>query len=382
MMKETLDFEDIRPYHDNEVKDVLAGLTTGNSFFRFVKMLFGDIEKSEFDALISRISSIKDFQINLIYAALKSINKSTADGITFSGIEQLEPSKSFLYISNHRDIILDPATLNMLLHENGFDTTRVAIGNNLLTRDWIRDLARLNKSFIVYRGLPLKQLYLYSQKLSRYIKHCIFEDKHSVWIAQREGRAKDGNDITQLSLLKMLSFVERKKPLEHLSKLHIVPVSISYEYDPCDMLKVKEILVKKQNQDYKKTASEDLVSMLTGIKGYKGRIHVSIGQVLTDEIEEIIIHEPEKEHLTALAALLDEKIQRNYKLWPTNYISYDMLVKKPLFQSKYSEEEKNKFKQYFNQRISEIQDPGEKTQAAELFLKIYANPLKNVLRYQ
>ncbi|MFC2126459.1 1-acyl-sn-glycerol-3-phosphate acyltransferase [Bacteroidota bacterium] len=381
-MKAEFDFEDIRPYHDDEVIEVLTRLNKENSFFRFAKMLYRDLKKDDFNALISRISTVKDFQITMVYAALKLVNKSSVDSITIKGINRLDPSQPYLFISNHRDIILDPATLNMLLHENGFDTTRVAIGNNLLNRDWIRDMARLNKSFIVYRNLPLKQLYLYSQKLSRYIRKSIHEDQHSVWIAQREGRAKDGNDVTQLSLLKMLSFVERKKPLEYLSKLHIVPVSISYEYDPCDMLKVREILMKKQNKDYKKTASEDIVSMLTGIKGYKGRINLCLGEKLTGEINQIILREVEKNHLISLAALIDEKIQRNYRLWPTNYIAYDMLVKKSSYQSRYSKEEKSKFLQYFNQKISDIKDPGEKAEAEKLFLMIYANPVKNALRYQ
>jgi hypothetical protein len=381
-MKEEFDFEDIRPYNDDEVRDVLTRLNKESSFFRFAQTLYTDLKQEDLAPLISGISSIRDFQVHMSYPALKFAIKDSVDSISSEGIQNLELGKPYLFISNHRDIILDPATLNMTLHENGFDTTRIAIGNNLLNREWIRDIARLNKSFIVYRNLPLKQLYFYSQKLSRYIRKCIHEDRHSVWIAQREGRAKDGNDVTQLSLLKMLSFVERKKPLEYLWKLNIIPVSISYEYDPCDLLKVREILMKRQNKTYEKTASEDIVSMLTGMKGYKGRIHLCIGDPLNDEIKNLILLEPEKEHLNTLAALLDEKIQKNYHLWPTSYIAYDMLLDQPLFQSKYSNTEKNKFLQYFDQKLSEIKDRGEKKEAEKLFLRIYANPVKNVLRYQ
>lgn len=379
-MIEDLEFEDIRPYYDEEVKGVLLRLQQDNSLYRFAKMMFQNLEKDELDALITHVESIRDFQVKLVYAGLKSLYQKSAEGITFDGLENLDPSNAYLLVSNHRDIILDPATLNMLLYENGFDTTRIAIGNNLLSRPWIRDLARLNKSFIVYRNLPLKQMYTYSQKLSRYIRKSIFTDRQSVWIAQREGRAKDGNDITQLSLLKMLSFVERKQPLEYLSKLRIVPVSISYEYDPCDLLKVREIIYKQQNKNYKKSASEDVVSMLTGLKGYKGRIHLRIGKVLSDEMDYLILHESEREHLTSLAALIDENIQKNYRLWPSNYIAYDLLVDKPLFQSYYSRDDKQKFEEYYKKKISEIKGSSEDT--AKLFLKIYANSVKNVLRYR
>jgi hypothetical protein len=267
----------------------------------------------------------------------------------------------------------------MVLFEHGFKTSRIAIGDNLLSSVWIKIVARLNKSFIVHRNPSLKDSYYISKRLSSYIHHSIFTEKESVWIAQREGRAKDGNDITQVSLLKMLSLGSEDSEFMSLKKLRIVPVSISYEYDPCDILKVIELIEFEKNRAYKKTPMDDIISMSTGLTGYKGRIHLSIGKVLDDEFDGILQHETSKAQFQALAAVIDENIQSTIRLWPDNYVAYDMLMGKKLHANKYKPDDEQHFRKYLEQRLQEKQLCSE--DARHKFLSIYANPTKNQLRY-
>jgi hypothetical protein len=266
----------------------------------------------------------------------------------------------------------------MILFEKGFNTTKVAIGDNLLRKEWIRDLARLNKSFIVHRSPSVKDAFYYSQRLSNYIKKTIVEDRESVWIAQREGRAKDGNDVTQVSLLKMLAYGGDEDKFEYLKSLNFLPVAISYEYDPCDILKVKEIMEKEKNIFYEKNDRADKISMVTGLTGFKGRIHISIGKLIHNEFHDIIHHDTTKEQFSSLAATIDEQIQSNIKLWPTNYIAYDMLMKMETYQNEYTIEEKLKFTQYIENKLTQNQLNDEESKFR--LLSIYANPVKNKIR--
>ena len=372
-------FDDIRPYEDHEVGALVEKVTGLNFYDTLIRRFFPGTDPDKLKMAFLRISSINDFQIKVIYPILKKLTKDTSTGITYSGIEKLKKGVPNLFISNHHDIILDPSVLNMILYENGFNTTKVAIGDNLLRKEWIRDLARLNKSFIVHRSPSGKEAFYYSQRLSNYIKKTIIDDKESVWIAQREGRAKDGNDVTQVSLLKMLAYGGEESKFEYLKSLNFLPTAISYEFDPCDILKVRESIAKEGNLHYEKNEKEDEISMVTGLTGFKGRIHISIGEIIQDEFEEIIHHETPKEQFSALAAIVDEQIQCNIQLWPTNYIAYDLLMGMNTFQKDYSDDERQNFIQYIDSRLEQnkMYDVDSRTR----LLSIYANPVKNKIRF-
>ena len=372
-------FDDIRPYEDHEVGALVAKVLNLNFYNTLIGRFFPGKDPDMLKMAFLRINTIIDFQIKVIYPILKKLTTDTSTSITYSGFDKLQKGIPNLFISNHHDIILDPSVLNMLLYENGFNTTKVAIGDNLLRKEWIRDLARLNKSFIVHRSPSGKEAYYYSQRLSNYIKKTIIDDKESVWIAQREGRAKDGNDVTQVSLLKMLAYGEEESKFEYLKSLNFLPIAISYEFDPCDLLKVKESIAKERNIHYEKNEKEDEISMVTGLTGFKGRIHISIGNIIRDEFDEILHHETPKEQFSALAAIIDEQVQSNIKLWPTNYIAYDLLMNMNTFQEKYSDEEKQNFIQYFESRLE--QNKMYDLESRTRLLSIYANPVKNKIRF-
>jgi len=372
-------FDDIRPYEDHEVGVLVEKVLSLNFYNTLVKRFFPAQDPDMLKVAFSRIGTIFDFQAKVIYPILKKLTKDTSTELTYSGFDKLKTGIPNLFISNHHDIILDPSVLNLLLFENGFSTTKVAIGDNLLHKDWIRDLARLNKSFIVHRSPSGKKAYYYSQRLSNYIKKTIIDDKESVWIAQREGRAKDGNDVTQVSLLKMLAYGGDEDKFEYLKSLNLLPVAISYEFDPCDILKVKESIAKERNLHYEKNEKEDEISMVTGLTGFKGRIHISIGNVIQDEFDTILHHETPKEQFSALAATIDEQIQCNMKLWPTNYIAYDLLMGMDTFEKEYTEKEKQHFIQYFDSRLE--QNKMFDLEGRTRLLSIYANPVKNKIRF-
>jgi hypothetical protein len=372
-------FDDIRPYEDHEVGALVEKVLKLSFYNTLIRRFFPGKDPDKLKLAFLRINSIYDFQVKVIYPILKKLINDTSTGLTYSGFDKLKKGIPNLFISNHHDIILDPSVLNMLLYENGFNTTKVAIGDNLLRKEWIRDLARLNKSFIVHRSPSGKEAYYYSQRLSNYIKKTIIDDKESVWIAQREGRAKDGNDITQVSLLKMLAYGGEESRFEYLKSLNFLPTAISYEFDPCDILKVRESIAKEKNLHYEKNEKEDEISMVTGLTGFKGRIHISIGNVIRNEFDEILHHETPKEQFSALAAIIDEQIQSNIKLWPTNYIAYDLLMGIDSFNEEYTDEEKQKYIQYIEARLEQnkMYDP----EGRARLLSIYANPVKNKIRF-
>ncbi|MBR9998315.1 MAG: 1-acyl-sn-glycerol-3-phosphate acyltransferase [Cyclobacteriaceae bacterium] len=371
-------FDEIRPYQDQEVQNVIKELIQQDFFVPLIKKLYPETDPERIRHSFSRVASIHDFQTKVIYPILKKLLGNTSDGITFSGFEKLEKDRAHLFISNHHDIVLDPSVLNVLLFEQQFHTTKVAIGDNLLTKNWIKDLARLNKSFIVHRTPPMKLSYYYSHRLSNFIKTSILNENESIWIAQRQGRAKDGNDVTQVSLLKMLAYGGDENKFAYLHSLNFLPLAISYEYDPCDVLKVKELVAKERSRDFQKSAKDDIISMVTGLTGYKGKIHVSLGKPLDKEFDDIMQHETSKEQYSSLAAIIDEQIQSIIKLWPTNYIAYDLLMNMDMYKESYSLDEKQSFLDYVNKRLNsaDLNDPESRIK----FLSIYANPVKNKIR--
>jgi len=328
---------------------------------------------------VSKLKTIREFQEEVIADYVKIVIKNTTDGVTFHGLENLDPKDSYLYISNHRDIVLDSAILDVLLVDSGFDTTEIAIGDNLLIYPWIVDLVKLNRTFIVHRNLPAKQMFESTKRLSNYIRYTLTVKKNSIWIAQREGRSKDGTDLTQVSLLKMLNYSGNLSFVNNYKELKIIPVSISYEYDPCDYLKATEILMKKKDSEYKKTQKDDLKNMGTGLNGSKGRIHYSFGKQLIDNLNVIENISVKNDQFSTLAELIDNQIHCNYHLWENNYIARDILNQTAEFSDKYTEEDKNNFIAYIEDHVNRcnLTNQEDKEFVRNCLFEMYANPVNS-----
>lgn len=373
-------FDDIRPYTDKEARKKLRLMVKDPVFDEVLSHMFRFRSKTEMVKLQLRmVRSIRQLQGTFIYDLLRMIINKTSDGLTYNGLENLDNKKPYLFISNHRDIILDAAFLNYIIFENGMNTTQIAIGNNLLLYKWIEHAVKLNRSFIVKRNLPPRELLEASKKVSQFIRNSIVDENLSVWIAQREGRTKDGFDKTQVSLLKMLNMSSKKNISEGFKDLNIVPVSISYEIEPCGLAKMKE-LIKKERYGELKTSKDDLKSMSMGMFNPKGRMRFTFGKPI--EID-LIDNEPRsKEYQNKVAQKVAEKIDRqiyaNYKLWPNNYVAYDMLMQEHKFKDKYTHSEERRFKMMIEQAMIHIDFPI--TDLQERFLKIYANPVINKLK--
>ncbi|WP_027472483.1 1-acyl-sn-glycerol-3-phosphate acyltransferase [Saccharicrinis fermentans] len=368
------EFNELRPYRDHEIHQVFQQLLKEESFIELLKYLFPHVPINDFVNQLLSINTIKEFQIGVVYPFIKEIIKDTTKGVTAEGLDKLDPNKSYIFISNHRDIVLDSAFLNILLHEHGHETSEIAIGDNLLIYPWITQLVKLNKSFVVRRNLPARQMLQSSNLMSKYIRYNITERNQSVWIAQREGRSKDGDDRTQTSLLKMINMSGNGDFEQNFKEVQIVPLSISYEYDPCDYLKAHEFLLKRDNPDYKKTQADDLKHMGSGIKGRKGRVHFKAAAPLNEEL--VGLNELDKhERLNKLAEIIDNHIHSNYKLWPGNFIAADFVNGNKLFASKYTKEDADVFNAYINEHISRLNADKEFIHAC--LMEMYANPVKN-----
>ena len=366
-------FEDIRPYYDNEAREAMFRLLADPLFFKLVNYLWPQMTAEEVRSKADKVFSNLDFQLQFMHAAIRTIVATSAKGLTCSGFEHLDKNESYLFIANHRDILLDSAILQILLVENGFSTTEITFGNNLMDSGFITDFGRLNRMFAVQREGTSKELYEISRKLSAYIRHTIEDKKTSVWIAQRNGRTKDGLDLTQTGLLKMLNISGTNTFENNHKQLRIVPLSISYEYEPCDVLKVKELYLSSLHTKYKKAQGEDLNSIITGITQPKGRIHLAVGKPITDELSQLSEISNDNEKTKKLTSWIDKQIYTYYKLWPTNYIAADLLEKSTKYQDNYTHEEKKNFLRYMSDSLSGID--GDSDFIEQIFLKIYSNPV-------
>jgi len=370
-------FDDIRPYTDKEVKEKIRLLIKDPVFDEVLMHMFKVRPKVEMIKMQLRmVRNVRQLQGTFIYDMLRMIINKTSNGLTYTGLDKLEKKKPYLFISNHRDIVLDAAFINYLIFEKGMNTTHVAIGNNLLLYNWIEHAVKLNRAFVIKRNLPPRELMESSNKVSHYIRKSIVEDKISVWIAQREGRTKDGFDKTQVSVLKMLNMSNTKSFSEGFNELNIVPVSISYEIEPCGLAKMKE-LIKKQHYGQMKTSKDDLKSMSMGMFNPKGRMRFAFGTPIEVDFGEGRAREKQKQMAEALAEKIDSQIYSNFKLWPNNYVAYDLLTGEDRFRHKYSDEEKKHFELMVEQAMIFIDFPI--TDITERFLKIYANPVINKL---
>lgn len=373
-------FLDIAPIEDKDVKQTIQEILVDPGFIHAVKYILPDIDWGEFSAEMSRYNSKFDFQSRMIAPTVWGIARRTASSLTASGWANLIDGKSHLIISNHRDIVLDAGLLNILLNEKGFPTTEIAIGDNLLIHPWIEKLVRLNKSFLVKRGVSVRQMLEVSGHLSEYIHYTINEKKESVWLAQREGRAKDSNDRTQESLLKMLALSPKSGTFaEHLKELNVVPLSISYEYDPCDYLKAMEFQLKRDNPNFKKTQRDDLLNMEIGLLGFKGNIHFRFGREINGQLDDVSSRN-RKEQPGAVAQIIDNEIHSNYQIFPCNYIAFDRIEGTDRFKDMYTDDQVVEFEKYLSKQMDKIKlENKDEGFLMDKLLSMYSNTLRNSL---
>jgi 1-acyl-sn-glycerol-3-phosphate acyltransferase len=372
-------FDAIRPFYETEVNDEIQTVVHHPMMKALMNFTFPDIPDEVWKEQLLRTHSTRDFQCNFIYKSLKKVLEKTSDGLTTSGFEKLEKNTSYMFISNHRDILLDTSLLNACLFEHKLVMTASAIGDNLVQKSFLRKLARLNRNFLVQRGLSPREMLQSSRLLSEYISKLLQHENRSVWIAQREGRTKDGNDATNPGVLKMLAMASDEENLmDYFKKIQIVPVSISYEYDPTDALKMPQLLAEAKQEIYIKEKNEDFINLMSGIMGQKRRIHIHVGDVLVHELDTIKDqHENSNKQILALAQVIDDSILSNYKLWPTNYIAYDILNQTDIYSHLYTENEKSLFERRLERRIDHCNPL-----ALQSFLAMYANPVVNKLKFE
>lgn len=372
-------FDSIRPFYDTEVNEAIHSAVNHPMMKALMGFTFPDVDDEVWKSQLKRTHSIRDFQCNFIYKSVQKVLEKSSEGLTTSGFEKLEPNTSYLFISNHRDIILDTSLLNVALFDHGLVMTASAIGDNLVQKSFLKTLSKLNRNFLVQRGLPPRELLESSKLMSEYIAQLLLRENRSVWIAQREGRTKDGNDATHSGVLKMLAMgAEGKNLIDYFKKIKIVPVSISYEYDPTDALKMPQLMAEANAEKYIKEKNEDFITLLSGIIGQKKRIHIHIGDVLDKELDAIEAEfDNSNKQIQALAQAIDDSILQTYKLWPTNYIAYDLLHKTDKYTAFYTENEKSLFERRLEMRIDE-----NNPQMVESFLAMYANPVVNKSKYE
>lgn len=374
-------FENIRPLNQDEVQAAIEDLLASEEFRHALQYVKPNLDWDQLCAAMRACKTKEEFKSTLAYDAVMTVAKKTTFSLTISGRSRLPEGKpACTFISNHRDIVLDASFLNVMLYDVGYGMTQVAIGDNLLIRPWIKTFVRLNNSFIVKRGVSVRQMLEVSGTLSAYINHTIKDTKESIWIAQREGRAKDSNDRTQPSVLKMLCMAGEKDVIGNLKSLNIVPVAISYEFDPCDYLKAQEFQLKRDNPEYHKTQRDDLLSMETGILGQKGRVHFTISKLINDQLDQLDPAMDRNELFAAVASIIDKEIYRHYRFYPNNYIAYDLLNGTRRFSDHYGLKDKKAFEEYLQKQLDKIVIPNkDENFLRKKILEMYANPLKNFL---
>jgi glycerol-3-phosphate O-acyltransferase len=371
-------FDSIRPFYDAEINAAIQDTVNHPMMKALMNFTFPDVDDSVWKEQLRKTHSIRDFQCNFIYHSIKKVLEKSSEGLSTSGFETLDKNTSYLFISNHRDIILDTSLLNACLFDHGLVMTASAIGDNLVKKAFMNTLAKMNRNFLVQRGLSPRELLQSSKLLAEYIGQLLLRENRSVWIAQREGRTKDGNDATHPGVLKMLAMgSDEENLMNYFKKIKIVPVSISYEYDPTDALKMPQLMAEANNEVYVKDKNEDFTTLLSGIMGQKKRIHIHVGKVLDTELDQIASEfDNSNKQIQALAQTIDESILKSYKLWPTNYIAYDILNNTTEHSHLYSENEKSLFERRLDMKIDNS-NPIE----LQSFLAMYANPVVNKMKF-
>ena len=382
-MKIPQEFDTIRPWEPEDLPEVYERLLGNPQFKQVLAYLYPQVP---FEMIAQKLKACKtnmEFQLAFAYDFVHGILKKAATGCEMD-CAAIDNTRNYTFISNHRDIVLDSAILDVLLVDNKFKTTcEIAIGDNLLSLPWVKDLVRVNKAFIVERALSMRQMLMSSKRLSDYMHFAIKEKNENIWIAQREGRAKDSDDRTQKSILQMMSMGGEGSIIDRLKQLHLVPLAISYEYDPCDYLKAKEYQQKRDDADWKKGPTDDLVSMQTGIFGYKGHVHYHAAPCLDEYLDSLDPDMPKQDLYNKVAAHIDHEIHSNYRLYSGNYVALDLLDNTTSHASEYTEEDKQKFMKYIEGQLAKIDLPNkDEAYLKERILTMYANPVRNYLAAQ
>ena len=377
------EFADICPIADKDFHNEMSILVQEPGFRNIINMFLPGYKYSQLVRVLLSLNNKKDWQLKIMKPFMDGLLAKTTSGLTVSGLENLDKNTPNVFITNHRDIVLDSAQLSYSLIKGGFDTCEIAIGNNLLIFDWINKLVRLNKCFIVKRNLGRMQTLSAAIQLSKYIHFALTEKHASIWIAQREGRCKDSNDRTQESLIKMLSYGNRDKSfIESLKELNIAPIAISYEYDPNDYLKAREFLLKSKDPNFKKSPEDDLISMKTGLLGFKGQVHYSFTPCINNELDNIPEDLDKFLAISRVCTIIDHCIHANYKIFKTNYMAHDILFDNKKFADKYTPEELDGFKKYLSDQIDKTDIPLQEFDRYYMYskmLQMYSNPLTNQL---
>ena len=379
-MKTPSIYDDIRPFDPEELPAAFERLLLDAQFQQVLGYLYPGVPLEAVKTKMMACKTNLEFQLAFCYGFLKDLMAKASKGFDMN-VEAVDVTKRYTFVSNHRDIVLDSALLDVLLYDAGFNTTcEIAIGDNLLSLPWVKDLVRLNKSFIVQRSLSPREFLMASKKMAEYMHYVVGEKNDNIWIAQREGRAKDSNDRTQPSILKMMAMGGEGSPVDRLRQLHIVPLAISYEYDPCDFLKAAEFQLRRDVPGWKKTALDDVNSMRTGIMGYKGEVHYHCAPCIDGFLDNLSPDIPKTKVFDVIAEHIDKEIFRNYRLYPSNYIALDMLEGNEAHAGRYTAEDKAAFEKYLQGQIARIDIPNkDEAFLRERMLTMYANPARNSL---
>ena len=379
-MKTPSIYDDIRPFDPEELPAAFERLLSDAQFQQVLGYLYPGVPLEAVKTKMMACKTNLEFQLAFCYGFLKDLMAKASKGFDMN-VEAVDVTKRYTFVSNHRDIVLDSALLDVLLYDAGFNTTcEIAIGDNLLSLPWVKDLVRLNKSFIVQRSLSPREFLMASKKMAEYMHYVVGEKNDNIWIAQREGRAKDSNDRTQPSILKMMAMGGEGSPVDRLRQLHIVPLAISYEYDPCDFLKAAEFQLRRDVPGWKKTALDDVNSMRTGIMGYKGEVHYHCAPCIDGFLDNLSPDIPKTKVFDVIAEHIDKEIFRNYRLYPSNFIALDMLEGNEAHAGRYTADDKAAFEKYLQGQIARIDIPNkDEAFLRERMLTMYANPARNSL---
>ncbi len=369
--------DDYRPYYDSEVPEAIQRIAQDVFFPQIIQFLFPEKKFNIFLEDFKTISTVDEFQEKIMFKAVEKIINLTISKVTYTGLEHLSNNKTYMFIANHRDIVLDSAILQAIFVNKNLKTSEITFGSNLMKPQFVVDIGKLNKMFKIIREGKGREVFVNSLNVSKYMRYTITTKQESTWIAQRNGRTKDGNDITEMAVLKMFAMSSKKPFIENLLELNITPVTVSYEYEPCDFLKAREVYLSRKNT-YIKESGEDLNSILQGIKQFKGNTHFSICKTITESELAECTKFTSSNRFKELARIIDNKIYSGYKLWKTNYIAHDILHNDEQFTSFYSQKEKEDFIEYMNTGLSAI--VGDFQELKEIFLGIYANPVDNCSR--
>lgn len=373
-MLDLTEFESISPYTDEEAVVALGKLADHPLLAEFSRKFFPEFEPDFLRALLKNISSIDEFQVLVMSKFVEWVLEKTAHNFSYDGISNIDPQKRFLALSNHRDIILDPAITQLVLFRNGIPMTEIAVGDNLVSSQTIEYLLRSNRMIKVVRGISARELYLSSQLLSRYIRLNITEQRSSIWLAQRQGRTKNGYDITEQGLLKMLDMSGSGDFQKSFEELNIIPMSISYEYEPCDILKARELVISRKHK-YVKAEGEDLNSIIVGIQQPKGNVHLNIGKSLSAEEIAEAARCDKNDRYQQIRHAVDKRVIEGYKLWKNNYVAYDLVNQSYKYSHMYDPADLEQFVAYMQKQLDTVEPEINREDLRRIFLDIYANPV-------